>query len=647
MKAQQTKIRNFLLHSDHIALFLIFSYVAFFATITILKYYSFSYNDFDLAVHAQTMHNLLRGSIDSSLLGIPFLGNHCHLILFLIVPIYAAFKSPLTLLVLQTIALGFSGYPLYLIAKRELSKQMSLAILFSYLLYPCIGYVNLYEFHPTSFGTFLIALMLLQIYRNRRIAFYVCAAVTLLCQENMALIIVFVGFYLLIIKRKPVWWGFPIGIGLLWFWLAAFMVIPHFGKGTIAYMSLYRGIGGSVGEIIKNVVIESPLLLATFLTRDRIYLLQVFGPVFFLPFASPTALLGAIPTFLQHFLSRRPTEHVIYYHYTAEIIPFVFLSFIYAVKKILTRYRIENLLCAAIVIVAIVSNWCIGPHFHTFLGSSKYFRTKLDQLKEQYIKQVPPEAGVVASFEFLPRLSNREKVYSLYSVATGTYTLSERPYVLPRDCEYALVNFGDRIFRSSWFPEETTANLRDLFQTGDFGIVDMVGMVALFKRGFNSDARLYEILEEEPILLNQISGTINGDMELMACRLDKKMLRRNLLPVSFYWRCLEESDMTYYLALNLIDEKGATVRTFTRFICYRLYPTNEWQPGQVIIDNHTFVLPADLPHGTYRLCMSVLTFNTKAVQKLRFTINGTTLEHQAIDLIEFKKDDKRIRYIWP
>ncbi len=66
---------------------LIFVYVLFFSYICYLKFNSYNYTDFDLAVHSQVLWNILHGSIYSSILGIDFLGNHMHLILFLIAPI--------------------------------------------------------------------------------------------------------------------------------------------------------------------------------------------------------------------------------------------------------------------------------------------------------------------------------------------------------------------------------------------------------------------------------------------------------------------------------------------------------------------------------------------------------------------------------
>ena len=130
---------------------LIASYVFFFSYICILKYLSFDYFDQDLAIHAQIHWNLLSGKLYNSLLGINFLGNHIHFINFLTAPIYAVFPNVCTLLILQSFAIGLATYPLYLLAKTIIDHRWALLIAFTYLIYPAVGYLNLYEFHPPAY----------------------------------------------------------------------------------------------------------------------------------------------------------------------------------------------------------------------------------------------------------------------------------------------------------------------------------------------------------------------------------------------------------------------------------------------------------------------------------------------------------------
>lgn len=59
---------------------LIALYVLFFSINSFLRYYSFDYDNMDLAAYNQIIWNIVHGSLESSILGINFLGHHAHFI---------------------------------------------------------------------------------------------------------------------------------------------------------------------------------------------------------------------------------------------------------------------------------------------------------------------------------------------------------------------------------------------------------------------------------------------------------------------------------------------------------------------------------------------------------------------------------------
>ncbi|MCM8781765.1 MAG: DUF2079 domain-containing protein [Candidatus Omnitrophica bacterium] len=638
-----TKRKRFFLWRDIPALLLLSLYILFFGFVSTSKYESFSYNDFDLAVHAQTLYNILHGSISSSILGVPFLGNHLNLILFLIAPIYAIFRSPVILLLLQTIALGLSGYPIYLIAKEELPKRFSVLVLFSYLFYPCIGYVNLYEFHPTVFATFFISMLLYFMYKDRLRAFFVFVILALLCQENIPLVILPLGLYLLIIKKSFKWWFPTIVIGGIWFWLAAYKLIPLFGKGTIKFIGIYGYLGNNMAEILKNILTHPIQIISIVLRKDNlIYLGQIFGPVLFLPILSPLNFLGALPTLLQHLLSLRETEHTIFYHYTAEIIPFVFFAAIFSLKKSLRLKQFqknENFLAIGLLVATIGANLILGPHMDCLLNLNRFYKTSIDYVKEAFLKKVPRDAEVIATFEFLPKLSNRRMLYSLHHVAMGTYTLSDIPYELSKTTEYAIVDFEDGLtFKSTFYNNQSGNNLRRVFINADFGIISILETIALFKKGFQSDYFLYKILSAEPDLPNKVSAVINSEIELIGYSVDKHEARKGLISFKFYWRSLKNTDKVYGTFFDILDDRDRLVKQATRFICYRVYPTNEWQEGQIIEEFYRALLPADLSKQGYQIKMGIFDFYTGQVQKVDSDIKNAIDHRMRINLINFGEE---------
>src|SRR5207237_8359169 len=80
---------------------LVLLFVAVFSAFGALKYRYYLYNDFDFGIFAQAMEQLLRGSLYNSIRGTIWLGDHSSLVLFALAPIYAVFRHPVTLLVIQ------------------------------------------------------------------------------------------------------------------------------------------------------------------------------------------------------------------------------------------------------------------------------------------------------------------------------------------------------------------------------------------------------------------------------------------------------------------------------------------------------------------------------------------------------------------
>jgi uncharacterized membrane protein len=531
-------------------------------------------------------------------------------ILFLAAPIYFLFQSAVTLLLLQTLALGLSAYPLYLIARKELPEDLSLVLLISYLLYPCLGYVNLFEFHPTVFATLFIALTLYYMHENRFGMYFLFVLFTLLCQENTPLVIIPLGIYLLIIKRPFKWWFYTIIAGVAWFWFAEYILIPHFGKGTIKFIYIYGYLGDSLLGVLKNILGHPMMIFNIVFTKlNLIYLNHILGPVLFLPILSPLNFLGAIPTLLQHLISMRGTEHTIYFHYTAEMIPFVFFASIFALKKILLskKFRIrKDFLAPCLLITMIGANVILGPQTHVASYLKVLKMEDSDYAKEAILKKIPPGAPVAATFEFLPKLANRKHLYSLHHVVMGTYTLSDIPYRLPDDTEYVLADFWDWLtFRSSFYDETSAGRLRRLFNDRGFNVVDMTETLALLKKGAEKKYELYRVLEAGAKLPKGPSMDINDDIRLIGYDIDKSEPDKRIVSFQFYWKCLKETNRVYTAYLDIFDKEGRLVKEDPRFICYRVYPTNEWKRGEIIEEFYRLLLPAALAGQKYEVRIRV------------------------------------------
>ena len=72
------------------------------------------------------------------------------------------------------------------------------------------------------------------------------------------------------------------------------------------------------------------------------------------------------------------------------------------------------------------------------------------------------------------------------------------------------------------------------------------------------------------------------------------------LPVTLYWQALAPIPASYQVFTHLESNTGPVAQADGIPVCWS-YPTDLWQPGQIIADQHAILLPSDLPPGHYPL----------------------------------------------
>lgn len=622
---------------NSLSLLLIFvlSYIFYFGLISVMKFNSFSFNDFDLAIHDQVEWNLLHGSIYNSILGLPFLGNHMHLIMFLVVPIYAIFGHPLTLLLLQTIALGAAAIPIYLLSRRLIDHEWALVISVIYFFYPALGYVNLYEFHPTVFATLFLSITVYYYFLNSFTKFIIFLILSILCQENIPFAAIMFGILAIFNRRGLKWIIMPILGGFLYLFIAL-TLMSRFNNNTIQFIAIYGHLGNSFSSILFNILTKPHLLFqALFRPQSLIYLSHIFLPLSFLPLLSPIILMLSLPFFLQHLLSARISELTIFYHYTAEIIPFIFVAFIFSIQlllrnKWLKKYQI--LLKVFLLIVLIVSNIFLGPHFVMLRRLVSLKKDYSDLYKDSLLAKIPIVASVVTTFEFLPHLSHRKNLYSFHHVYMGHYTISSKKYELPQNVEYALIDFNDLLTFGSFYSPENYKNIQGFLAQGDWQAEDMLDSIVLFKKNIPAKYVLCGLLQDAaPAVTNRIDINIGNEIQLIGYDMSK-FNEEGISDFTFYWRSLKQTDKDINVLLDIVNENSQLVIRKILPICHRIFPTNSWNEGQIFKDQYRIKVPLSLFKGNNELRIGFFDYRNNIVCK----VNRETDEFGRIFLTDLK-----------
>jgi len=561
-------------------------YVVWFFTWCALKFYFYAYDDFDLAIHDQIIWNILHGRIFNSILGIDFLGNHVHLISFLIAPFYALIPHPLFLLALQTVLLAAGVFPLYQLARLYLEHSLSLAICVVYLFYPGLGFTNLYEFHPTCLAPFFLLCTAYFFYKEKFSLFNVFMILSLLCQENIALIFIMWGVYAFFLKRKLKWVLGPMGVGLIYFLFCVYIVLPAFNRNTFNFFHIYGPLGDSLGKVAQSCVLHPIRVMAILFQPQKIgYLVQLFVSVMFIPLFSPLSLLPVFLIFIQHLLSFRPAEVSLHFHYTAELIPFIFIAFVFGIRKITRRASKHKYLGYILLLNAVIINLLIGPHFYLMQECRRLPSYYSVIQKEALLKQIPKDASVVATFKFLPYLSHRQDLYSFHHVYSGFYTLFTKPYHLPDGVQYALIDFNDPRTFVGFYKSSNYHNIDDFLQRGAWGTMDVQDSMVLFKKGIRNKYPLFNFIDDRMAVAHPVAWIVDHRIELYGYGLNVLSDRMDLV---FYWKLLSSEPKDVNIFIDFIDQNGGLIGRQYRPLCYRIWPTQAWQKNQAI-EEHQYI----------------------------------------------------------
>lgn len=582
-------------------------YLSYFTLVSVLKFKSFAFYDFDLAVHDLSMWSIIHGSIYNSILGLPFLGNHAHIVLFIITPIYLLFSHPLTLLSLQTLALGMCVFPLYSLTKDSISKNWGLIIAIAFILYPALGYVNLFEFHPTAFATFFLVMVCYSYQKKNFVGFVVYSLLAMACQENIALGIIMFSAVAFLQHRASKWVVFPL-LGGIFYFIFAVSLMAYFNNHTIEYSRLYEHLRGNS---ISNAII--------FLFRKETltYFLNIFLPLAFISLLNPLWLIPALPFFLQHLLSARPSDLSIFHHYTAEIIPFVFISAIYGLKVILNnkwlRMR-QRYVTVCFLSIVLVSNIYMGPYIKTLPNISGAYKIDyLDTYKYKLINQMPQDASVVATFEFLPHLTHRRFLYSLHHIYAGFYTLSSKKYPLPENIEYALIDFNDFLTFRGFYGQDSYKNLQNFILNGKWGIVDFMEDIVFFRKGSQLSCDISQKISDPQERIKQKNKVnIEGEVELIGH--DYNALSAGLYDITLYWKCLRPTQKDIVALLFITDSQDQFIKQIIHPLCYRIFPTNSWREGEFYKERIKLFIPKEPP---YKISIAFFDFRTGRIYDIK------------------------------
>lgn len=423
------------LSSRRLVWLLIVVYLFTFGALSLGRHLSFESHALDLATMSQTAWNTAHGRpleytplLEEATTAAPPIASRLtsgklELIFLVIAPFYRLRSDPALLILLQTLALGLSAWPLYLTLRRLLdADRPALVLTAAYLVYLPLHYVNVADFHPSALIPFFLSWAMYALTTGRVRLYIVAAGGALLCRVDAALVLAGLGI-LLLLREQWGWGGATLAAGVGWFLADFFVVVPWaeawYGPDPLGLVSQRFGQYGSGPiEIVVGMAGRPIEVLGLLTEREKIQTgFDLMMPLGGLPLVAPLWLLPILPLAFVNLLADSAWQGTVQAHYFAPILPFLFVAAGIAIRRISLR-RGETgrwrdglafyALTSALLVAFFFSPFPLGRNFRP---NDYWTRSPHHEAIRQVISQVKPESALSGQSDLLPHVAHRERLY--------------------------------------------------------------------------------------------------------------------------------------------------------------------------------------------------------------------------------------------
>jgi hypothetical protein len=130
-------------------------------------------------------------------------------------------------------------------------------------------------------------------------------------------------------------------------------------------------------------------------------------------------------------------------------------------------------------------------------------------------------------------------------------------------------------------------------------------LAAFFSDGYALDMGKIHVIEIErgfdvPIIQHPHQANLGGQVELLGYDLEKtRFSSGDIVPLTLYWRALEEMGTSYTVFTHLIDEDNRIWGQQDNPPQKGGHPTTRWVKGEVVTDSYNLPIKPDVPLGEY------------------------------------------------
>lgn len=375
--------------------------------------------------------------------GAMFFAQHFSPILFLFIPIYYIFQSPLTLLIIHGAAAAIAVIPLYFLAYTLTGHRFfSNSITLSYIISRTVNYAVMFDFHQEILYPFLFLFVFYFAVKNKWIWFYIFVILCISVKEDANIILIGIGAYLFY-KKQKLHGLITASIAVIMIIATYFLILPYFrgGEGDYRFITFWSDYGNSSKEILINMLNPIKNSEVIFTSEKLKSMFNLFSVYIFLPLFSPAEFVFLI--FPAFFIMYSSSNYLIYtplLYYGMLITPMLIYTTIISVKKLKEKWRTSIIIISILLIsINLLNSRLYKQFFQENWAIPERYNYVLEMLKE-----IPDDEPISAQINLLPRINPRstremfpnglEKAkYILLDLEGNTYPLGKAEYLKVTD----------------------------------------------------------------------------------------------------------------------------------------------------------------------------------------------------------------------
>ena len=350
---------------------------------------------------------------------------HFSPILYVILPFYYLFPSPITLLIGQGIIIASGIIPLYLILRNHNYDDKNIAIISTlYILFPTLISACFYFFHENCFLTPLILWLIYFLEKKNLKMIVISTFLLMFVKEDAPIYVSFLGLYFFISKKNIKDGILIFLVSIIYFTITTYL-LSQYGYWIVQntsgrYSNYFYDGSNSLITIIKSILLNPIFIIKECFTKEKlIYLIKMLMPISFMPLfiKNKANIILLFPLILFNLMSMYGYQYNIDFQYSFGTTSFLFYLLILNYKDI--KNKNKNIILYFAIIFSIIFFFSINYKRIETIKAYNLSKENINTI-DSYINKIPEDSSVTATTFLIPKLYKFKELFELETTSNFT-----------------------------------------------------------------------------------------------------------------------------------------------------------------------------------------------------------------------------------